>query len=397
MATNCVIIKYGNDSCLCPLPASTTTINDFVSQLKSDLNIDVNTPVILTYQNNRLLPSRTIKDYGIQAGHVLDLKTTLSQALLPIRIQTLSGNQLCYQMPHNATLNDLFDVINKDQTVLLPTTFPILFNYRMHLCPSNELLTDYMKLQNNINWNNDRVPHFYLFECRRQLETHHLDYDKSSKNEIFYATDNWQPLACVKQTDLAMSIYLITLRILSNVFMSYSEVETDSICANHLPQFLIVLRRFLFPPACLAFYHLIEGGLFQFEKQLVSEAFFRLFREMLPTNVDDSDVFLYTPQIFYCIFENAQHASVEPDSYQIVNLTKPAFYNAYDTMPTYFIQPVYQLGRSNDNLILSELADVEKENKIVGVDFLRQSDLIAILNWMKEKEGNNNFSEKYFK
>ncbi len=70
--------------------------------------------------------------------------------------------------------------------------------------------------------------------------------------------------------------------------------------------------------------------------------------------------------------------------------------NAHGTMPTYFITPVYQLGRSNDNLILSELADVQKENKKMDVDFIRQSDLIGILNWMKEKESNNNLSEKYF-
>jgi hypothetical protein len=396
MTTNCVTIKYGNESCLCPLPSSTTTIKDFISQLKDEFTIDATTSAFLTYKNDRLLQLGTIKVYGIQAGDVLELKTTLSQASLPIRIQTLSGSQLCYQMPPNATLNDLFTIINNDQTVLLPTMFPILFNHRMHLCPSNELLIDYLKSQNNINWSNDQIPHFYLFECKRQLETHHLEYDKSTKNEIFHATDNWQPLSCVKQSDLAMSIYLITLRILSNVFMSYSEVETDSICANHLPQFLIVLRRFLFPPACLAFYHLIEGGLFQFEKQLVSEAFFRLFRELLPANVDDSDVFLYTPQIFYYIFENAQHASTERDSYQIVNLTKSVLDNAHGTMPTYFITPVYQLGRSNDNLILSELADVQKENKKMDVDFIRQSDLIGILNWMKEKESNNNLSEKYF-
>jgi hypothetical protein len=214
---------------------------------------------------------------------------------------------------------------------------------------------------------------------------------------MFLATDNWQPLACVKQTDTAMSIYLITLRILSNVFLSYSEVETDSICANHLPQFLIVLRHFLFPPACLAFYHLIEGGLFQFEKQLISEAFFRLFREMLPTSVADNEVFLYTCQIFYNIFENAQHASTEGDGYQIVDLIKPVSDSTNDTTPTHFIKPVYQLGRSNDNLVLSELVDVEKENKIAGVDYIRQSDLIALLEWMKKKSVNTNPSEKYFK
>lgn len=397
MVSNCVTIKYGNDSCLCPLPPSTTTIKDFIARLKDDLTIDATAPLILTYKNNRLLPSGTLQSYGIQSGCVLDLKSTVAQALLQIRVQTLAGEQSCYSMPSNATLQNLFDAINKDTAFSFTTTFPILFNHRMHLCSSNELLADYLKLQNDINSDTDQVPHFYLFECKRQLETHHLDYDECPKNEMFLATDNWQPLTCVKQSDTAMSIYLITLRILSNVFASHSEVETDSICASHLPQFLIVLRRFLFPPACLAFYHLIEGGLFQFEKQLVSEAFFRLFRQILPATVGDGDVFLYTPQVFYYLFENAQHASTERDSYQIVDLVKPVLDNEPNTTPTHFVKPVYQLGKTNDNLILSELADVQKENKVVDVDFVRQSDLIAFLEWMKQKSGNKNPAKEYFK
>ncbi|CAF3822241.1 unnamed protein product, partial [Rotaria sp. Silwood1] len=122
---------------------------------------------------------------------------------------------------------------------------------------------------------------------------------------MFYASEEWQPSSCEKQTEDAMSIYLLSLYALTSLFGSNPDTDYVDFNATHSFHFLTVLRQTLFPPACLAFKHMLEGALFFFEKRLLSEALYQLFRKCLPQTIPDNQVFLYTPYILYANFQKA--------------------------------------------------------------------------------------------
>jgi hypothetical protein len=262
---------YCGQSNKCPYPAPEMKIKEFINKLKDDLNVDTKIVLNLFSGKDRLLPSGMIHDYGIKPGDELRLEesvspvsSNVSQVSLNICLQTLAGQQYEYTMSYTATLDDLFSTIDTDKSFSFTSTFPILFNHRMHLWKSKELLPCYLKLHKGNNNSQYKVPDFYLFECQRQFETHHLEYQKAGHSEIFFAQDFWQPLGCVKQNEMAMSTFLISLKVLKAAFLSQPEPEVDAINYAHIPKFLIILRQFLFPPACLALYHVLEGECFQF-------------------------------------------------------------------------------------------------------------------------------------
>jgi hypothetical protein len=245
---------------------------------------------------------------------------------------------------------------------------------------SDELLGDYLKVSNFIDWETCQIPHFYLFECSRQFEAYAYNYQSGSKKEILYADDTWQPVSCEKQTDNAMSIFLLSLYALTSLYGTNPDIDYDN--RNETPSFhfLTVLRQTLFPPACLAFKHLMEGGLFLFEKQMLSEALYRLFREYLPEDILNKQVFLYTPYMFCINIQKAQLISKEHDDYEQVILCKLCSRGDIEhDVHTYFTNPIIRLGNSSENFELDELETKSTEAKNMYID---QTDLKVFMKWL---------------
>ncbi len=170
------------------------------------------------------------------------------------------------------------------------------------------------------------------------------------------------------------------------LFGTNPDTDFDNLNETHSFHFLTVLRRTLFPPACLAFKHLMEGGLFLFEKQLLSEALYRLFRECLPRDIPNNQVFLYTPYIFYATIQKAQFMSKEHDGYEQVILCKLC--SRGDTEHNthiYFDKPIISLSNSNGNFKLDELENKSSEAKDT---YINQTDLKVFMKWL------NNCSEQ---
>jgi hypothetical protein len=93
--------------------------------------------------------------------------------------------------------------------------------------------------------------------------------------------------------------------------------------------------------------------------------------------------------MFYHLFESSQHSSTECDYYQTLELTRPTA-----TTPTLFNEPV-QLLTNKNIFILADLVDIPKD-QVSNDNVVRQSDLIALLAWMKQSS-NEDATEKYFK
>jgi hypothetical protein len=95
----------------------------------------------------------------------------------------------------------------------------------------------------------------------------------------------------------------------------------------------------------------MEGGLFVFEKQMLSEALCRLFRECLPEDIPNNQLFLYTPHMFCTNIQKAQFISKEHDDYEQVILCKLC--SQGDTehdVHTYFTNPVNGLDIDQTDL-----------------------------------------------
>lgn len=319
--SECLIINYLGIDYFYPYPTKELIIKDFITRFLEDNSIQTTAQLDLFNENVCLTSSCTLQFFGIQMGQRLQLKLLQNSKPVVIRIQTLLGQERQYTLDDGKTMRDLYETIKIDRDLSSFTeTFPMLFNHRMHVMESDELLGDYLKVSNFIDCKTSKIPHFYLFECSRQLEAYVYNYQSGSRKEILQAGNAWQPISCEKQTDNAMSIFLVSLYALTSLYGTSPDIDLDN--RNEIPpfHFLTALRQTLFPPACLALKHLMEGGLFIFEKQMLSEALCRLFRECLPQDIPNNQLFLYTPYIFCTNIQKAQLISNEHDDYEQVIL-----------------------------------------------------------------------------
>lgn len=96
-------------------------------------------------------------------GQHLQLKSLQNNKSLMIRIQTLLGQEREYTLDDGKTMRDLYETIKIDRDLSsFTTTFPMLFNHRMHVMEeSDELLSDYLKVSNFIDCKTSQIPHFF--------------------------------------------------------------------------------------------------------------------------------------------------------------------------------------------------------------------------------------------
>lgn len=399
-------IKIGFNGKIRRYPYPTTTIEQFLESLRKDFSIDPNVKLNLLYNDEELSTSGTLKDLGVPESSELILQLDSTNNTFPVKVQTVHGNIYELRFNTGATLKDLYESIS--QQITFASTFPLLFNHRMHIFKTNKFLeqplVDLLKLT---EIKNENIPHFYLFECSRAFETLIYDYTKSFKT-IFLKNDLWQPKTA-QQTDDAIGIYLNSMFALTRVFMTRKDDDFDSAHNVYMPQFLIVLRRYLFPPACLAFKHALEGALFEYEKTLLSEALFQLFRQILPRSISDSELFAYTPHVFCWIFTNGDHTSTENACYESAEfINRPNRVVTTDTnemtnSDKYFVNPVRLL---NDKVIngasqrfeLMEYDEARNAYNLTENDYQRQTDLVGLLLLLQQfrvtKESNDSTEPK---
>ena len=337
------IIKVKFNGKVIRFPYPTAIIEDFLEVLRTAFKIQANATLSLYDGEEELSTSSTLNDLGIAASSELILMSTMGNNDFTIKVQTVSGQMFEFHLNNDATLKDLYGAIQTKED--FTTTYPLLFNHRMHVFQSPKFLTEpLINFLSLTTINSENIPHFYMFACDRTFQTRMYEYTKHLKC-IFLKSDLWQPKSG-QQSDMAMMIYLSTMFALIRVFLTKKDVDFDSVHNIYMPQFLIVLHRYLFPPACLAFKHAMEGALFNFEKPLISEAFFHLFRNLLPKSIPDSELFSYTPHVFCWIFCNGNHTSTESACYESAELIRrlnvpvDASTANGSTSNNYFMKPV---------------------------------------------------------
>ncbi|CAM4879968.1 unnamed protein product [Rotaria socialis] len=390
-------IKFNGKVKRFPYPA--TTIKEFIEVLRVEFNVKANTTLNLCDDGEELSTSSKLAELGIKDSSELILISSAENKSFTMKLQTLLGQVFEFRFNNDATLKDLYEAIYLK--IEFTTTFLLLFNHRMHIFQSIKFLAEpIIHFLNLTTINEESIPHFYIFECDRTFETRKYEYTKNFR-QIFLQSDLWQPRSG-KQPDLAMSIYLNSMYALVRVFLANKDVDSDSVHNVYMPQFLIVLRRFLFPPACLAFKHAMEGALFNFEKQLLSEAFFHLFRNLLPKHISDCDLFSYTPYVFCWIFRNGDYSSTENACYESVELSRLNRPTNADAAKEggpdkYFVQPVRLLNDKIVNgacnrFVLIEYEEVQTQYQLTEDDYQRQTDLVGLLMFLKifEMPSNNN-------
>ncbi|CAF1138456.1 unnamed protein product [Adineta ricciae] len=382
-------VKFNGKTKRFPYPS--TSIKDFLDELRVEFDLPTTAELSLLEGDEELSVTSTLKSLGIANGSELVLASAVENNSITVKVQTVTGQIFEFHFDQHATLKDLYSAIQAKGG--FTTTYPLLFNHRMHIFQSPKILTE--PLVNFLcltTLNHPSIPQFYIFECDRTLETRMYEYQKNLKS-IFVQNDLWQPKSG-HQSDMAMMIYLNSMYALIRVFLTKKDVDFDSVHNVYMPQFLIVLRRFLFPPACLAFQHAMEGALFKFEKPLLSEAFFHLFRNLLPRRIPDSDLFSYTPYVFCWIFCNGDHTSTQSACYESaqlltrVNSTTCAGTVREAASSRYFEEPVRLLNEkvvkgAHERFVLWENAEARANPLLTENDYQRQTDLIALLMALK--------------
>lgn len=372
-------IKYSDEDFIFPYPQQPTSVNDLIVQLQSDFNLPTDEQFSLYKGKGRLASSAQLESVGIRVGDVLELKSTQKKKPLKIRIQTLSGKNLEYLMHDNNTMKDLYETISTSRNPLLPNgTFPILFNHRMVLVESDERLMAYLELLPFIRWEGSRIPHFYLFECPSQFQNEYLCYRAQTKKELFSNNELWQPILCTKQTDEALSLFLISLYALTSFFDTRVDYDHNDLNNTHFYHFFSTLRRTLFPPACLALYHMVKGTAHDFEKQLISESFYHLLDQYLPSAIPRDQLFLYTPYILYENVQKTVYTTIKGDNYTTILLCSLCL--GGDTKHqkhTYFKKPACDIKGLSDEFKLYDLEG--RDPSLIKTTDILQPDLKAFV------------------
>lgn len=387
------VIKVEFDGKSRRFPYPDQTVENFLVKLRAEYHISADVDLQLLEGDEELTKSSTLRELGVQPAAKLILKRMDSDNDLIVRVQTVCGQMYRFTLLKEATVKDLYDAIHREKK--FTATFPLLFNHRMHLFQTPKFLEESLiSLLELTPISSERIPHFYLFECDRKFETHAHDYAKSLK-EIFIIHDVWQPRSAA-QTSEALQIFLNTMFALVRVFLTEKEADTDSVHHVYMAQFLIVLRRYLFPPACLAFKHALEGALFDYEKLTLSEGLFYLFRSLLPASIPDNALFEYAPYIFCWIFQHADHTSIENACYENAELiNRRTIQNASIPMMSdtatneYFIKPVRLLNdklerSTSERFVLMEYDEIQAKSEISTTDYQVQTDLVGLLLLMKD-------------
>lgn len=372
-------VRYLEESIIYPYPEQSTTINDLISRLRSEFDLPEDEQLALYKDGERLTRTAVLESYVIRVGDDLELKATQKKEPLNIRIHTLSGKSLVYSMNEKSSMKDLYKTICTSTNPSLPNgTFPVLFNHRMVLIESDDHLMAYLKLLPFIRWEGSCIPHFYLFECPSQFQNEYLCYRKQNKKELFSNNELWQPVSCRKQTDDALSTFLLSFYALTSFFDTQVEYEHDDLNKTHFYRFLATLRQTLFPPACLALYHMIQGTLHDFEKPLISESFYHLLDQYLPSTIPRDQLFLYTPYILYDNLQKADHTSMRADNYTTILLCSLCFEgDTAHEKHIYFKKPACDIkGLSNG----FKLYDLEgRDSSVIKTTDILQPDLKAFM------------------
>jgi hypothetical protein len=275
-----------------------------------------------------------------------------------------------FELASNTTLKQLHYIIKQrlqSEKYSSRTHKLLFFNHRMHIFKNidieNEYITTFLSL-NTFTSPTNHNPYFYLYALNRKLCKNMYLYEKDP-TKFFNNSIWWQSHSEVEQTPLAQSTLLSTLYVLYQYFRRPPLNEKASRRALEI-QFLLYLRKYLFPPAFQALKHLLIRQLFAFEKGVLIDGLLKLLSKFCPLSIDRNLLGIYAPHLFCWLFERSLNEMETQDGFLKYDL----IHYSSNTHPHYINDPV----TIPDSNILHEYHEVERFKNIT-----RNIDLFSLI------------------
>ncbi|CAF4846362.1 unnamed protein product, partial [Rotaria socialis] len=312
-------------------------------------------------------PVPKITDSGLSYCEKINSTASMEYSrLLIVRIRSLC-KIYCLNIPHNSTIKDLVNVIwdeipFEEERYTMDSHVLLLFNHRLHIfIESNpsELVKDFLQLSPD-----DSVTDFYAYGLPIEHRDFMYNFD-TGHNSLFKVSDSWDPVYFTdyKQLERSQSTLLSSLYALALYFRCNNR-ESAGYRRAMEAQFFLQLRKYLYPPAVLAFKHTIEGSMFWFEKTLLMDALIQLLIRLCPKIVceipiDSTEYFDFIPLLFCWLLEKCDPNEVEEDFFAVVKLTDIRRDEHF-----YFQDPVTTSDINCQKLILEEFSETQSHDKL---------------------------------
>ena len=299
-------------------------------------------------------------------------KNNGSSSDITIQVQTLNDYHIIH-LPATATLKFFSQFVKQQLLRHDHRTHTLLyFNYRMHIFRNtdidNEQLSTFLTLKVSHNQINHPAPNFFIHALRKELVEKMYVYEQDP-TIIFDDSIWWRSHSHIEQTPLSQSTLLSTLYVLYQYFRRPPRNEKASRRALEI-QFLLYLRRYLFPPAFQALKHLLIREMFAFEKAVLIDGLLHLLDQFCPESVDKSLLGLYAPHLFCWLFEQSQNEMEIQDGFVEFQLMR----YPNNSTPHYINDPVTIHDLDHNRDVLYERQEAERYK-----DVTRNVDLFTLI------------------
>jgi hypothetical protein len=301
---------------------------------------------------------------------------------MTINIQTLHDNYSLV-LSTDATLKQLHHMIKQElqqqhqlEKYSNHTHTLLFFNYRMHIFKNidieNERINTFLSLKIN-----DNNPDFFVYALNRKLHENMYIYEKDP-SKFFDNSIWWQSHSEVEQIPFAQSTLLSTLYVLYQYFRRPPLNEKARRRALEI-QFLLYLRKYLFPPAFQALKHLLIRQMFTFEKTILIDGLLKLLSRFCPLSIDRNLLGIYAPHMFCWLFEQSRNEMEIQDGFLKFDLIR----YSNNTNQHYINDPVTIHDLDHDRNILYEYHEAEQYKNIT-----RNIDIFSLIKYLKTSINN---------
>ena len=319
-------------------------------------------------------------------------KQTGTSSQITVTIQTFNDTYVV-ELPSDSTLKQLIYTMKRklqqqsqSEKYTNCTHMLLFFNYRMHIFRNidieNERIKTFLALktlrlktnhQKNIN------PDFFVYPLKRTLSESMYVYEKDP-SKFFDNSNWWQSYFKTEQTSLAQSTLLSCLYVLYQYFRRPPLNEKASRKALEI-QFLLFLRKYLFPPAFQALKHLLMREMFAFEKTILMDGLLKLLSAFCPSSIDRNLLGIYTPHLFCWLFEQSRSEMETQDGFLKFDLTR---YSNNTNHQHYINDPVTIHDLDHDLNVLYEYHEAQRYKNIT-----RNIDIFSLIKYIQDPMKNN--------
>jgi hypothetical protein len=250
----------------------------------------------------------------------------------------------------------------------------------MHIFKNLDIENEYINTFHSLTTNSTN-PYFYVYSLNKKLYKDMYLYEKDPI-KIFDNSLWWQSHSEIEQTPFAQSTLLSTLYVLYQYFRRPPLNEKASRRALEI-QFLLYLRKYLFPPAFQALKHLLIRELFAFEKTVLIDGLLKLLSRFCPLSIDRNLLGIYAPHFFCWLFERSLNEMETHDGFLKFDLIR---YSS-NSHQHYINDPVTIHEPNYDPNILYEYHEAERFKNIT-----RNIDIFSLIKYL---QSSNNELDAY--